>query len=273
MDHDRAIAELVAWAGGEETIRLVVLVGSLGRGDPDVDELSDLDVQLYVTDPEQLLADPGWHRRFGEVLVEENLPNPGWYPTRLAYYVDGKIDFTVTPLADLGVDTYDEPFRVLLDKDGVSARLPLVPPDRPLPGEAEFAESCNWFYAAAIMGARCVVRTEPWLAKIRDWDAKQELLRMIEWDHRARYGREALTWFLGKHLEQWADPDVREGLDRCFAGFPVSDARAALLATMDLYDRLAVRTAEALGLARPPIAAARAEVARILAAPAGSRPG
>ena len=264
MDHEQVICEVVAWAEADENIRMVVLLGSLGRGDAEVDELSDLDVQLYVTEPERLLADPAWHERFGELLVVENLPNPGWYPTRIAYYVDGKIDFIITPASDIGVDTYDEPFRVLCDKDHAAERLPVVPANRRLPGESEFSECVSWFYAAAIMAARCVARDEPRLAKGRDWDAKQELLRMIEWDQRARYGAGFRTWFLGKHLDQWMDADVREALDRCWGVFPVSDARAALLATMELYDRLARRTAEALGLPRPSTGAPRAEVARIL---------
>ncbi|MGH9091748.1 MAG: aminoglycoside 6-adenylyltransferase [Acidimicrobiales bacterium] len=65
---------------------------------------------------------------------------------------------------------------------------------------------------------------------------------MIEWDHRSRYGPDFHTWFLGKHLDQWIDAEVREALDRCWAAFPVSDARAALMATVELFDRLACRT-------------------------------
>lgn len=189
---------------------------------------------------------------------------PGWYPTRLAYYVDGKIDFILSPAGDIGVDTYDDPFRVLLDKDHVSERLPLVTADNGMPRDAEFSECVNWFYAAAIMGARCVVRNELWLAKVRDWDAKQELLKMIQWDHRARHGQDFRTWFLGKHLDQWMDADLRIALDRCWAAFPASDAHAVLMATIELSDRLAYRTAEALGLPRPAIDASRTEVARIL---------
>jgi aminoglycoside 6-adenylyltransferase len=271
VDHEQVISEVVEWAGGDENIRLVVLVGSVGRGGTDVDDLSDLDVQLYASEPERLLADPAWHSRFGEVLVVEQLPNPGWYPTRLAYYVDGKIDFIISPASDIGVDTYDEPFRVLLDKDHAAEHLPLVPADHAPPGEAEFSQCVNWFYAAAIMGARCIVRNEPWLAKVRDADAKQELLKMIEWDHHARHGRDFHTWYLGKHLDRWMDADVRDELDRCWAAFPVPDARAALVATVELYDRLCLRTAAALGLGQPPIAPAREEVQRVLGL--GPRPG
>lgn len=88
---------------------------------------------------------------------------------------------------------------------------------------------------------------------------------MIEWDHRARYGLDFRTWFLGKHLDQWMDADVREALDRCWAAFPVCDARAALMAMVELFDRVTCPTAEALGLPRLAIDASRREVARILA--------
>jgi len=100
----------------------------------------------------------------------------------------GLAQLIITPASDIGVDTYDEPFRVHGDKDQAAGRLPVVTANRALPGESEFSECISWCYAAAIMAARCVARDEPWLAKGRDWDAKQELLKMIEWDHRARYG-------------------------------------------------------------------------------------
>ena len=65
------------------------------------------------------------------------------------------------------------------------------------------------------------------------------------------------------------DAAVREALDRCWGAFPASGTRAALLATTELYERLARRAAETLGLARPSTGAPRAEVARIL----GTVPG
>ena len=46
MDHEQVISDIVAWAEAEENIRVVVLVGSVGRADTVVDGLSDLDVQL-----------------------------------------------------------------------------------------------------------------------------------------------------------------------------------------------------------------------------------
>ncbi|MHB8431857.1 MAG: hypothetical protein ACYDDZ_15275, partial [Acidimicrobiales bacterium] len=77
------------------------------------------------------------------------------------------------------------------------------------------------------------------------------------------YGRDFDTWYLGKHLDRWMEAGVREKLDRCWGAFPVADARAALLATVELYDKLCLRTAVALGLGQPPITQAREEVHRV----------
>jgi aminoglycoside 6-adenylyltransferase len=84
---------------------------------------------------------------------------------------------------------YTRPYRVLVDKDGLSHHLHLTSdPKACPPTAAEFATSINWFYAAALMCAKCIVRDEPWMAKVRDWDLKTELLQMIVWDHTSRHG-------------------------------------------------------------------------------------
>jgi aminoglycoside 6-adenylyltransferase len=189
-------------------------------GPEHVHALSDLDVELYVKQPATLLDHDAWYGEFGEILVVEALPNPGWHPTRLVYYVDGKIDFMIGPVGALRTTRYVRPFRVLLDKDHATDTLAAASPLETLPpNEASYRECNNWFYAAALMCAKCVVRYDPWQAKFRDWDLKQQLIRMIEWDHKTRYGWSYDTWSRGKRLRQWIDADVFAALDDCWAGF------------------------------------------------------
>jgi aminoglycoside 6-adenylyltransferase len=218
-----------------------------------------------VREPFTLLDDASWYERFGEVLAVEALPNPGWHPTRLVYYAGAKADFLVAPVDALGDRSYVRPFEVLIDKDGLASRLAVVAPqDHEPPDAATFSECLNWFYAAALMCAKCIVRHEPWMAKCRDWDLKCQLLRMIEWDHKARYGWTYETWFNGKHLTEWADPDVRSTLEECWSGFAVPDLAGTLLASFDLFDQLATRTAPAVGLAPSETSRVRNEMLSIL---------
>lgn len=260
------LASVVGWAGAEQNVRVAILTGSAAREADGGDALSDLDVELYVGDPAALLVDRSWYQRFGKVLAVEELPNPGWHPTRLLYLHGGKIDFMVAPVAALPATRYDRPYRVLVDKDSLTADL--LPPQRGnlAPPTPDAFDTCvNSFSAAAIMTARCIVRGEPWAAKFRDWDLKLELLKMIEWDHRARYGWDYDTWFNGKHLDRWVDAEIRSALDSCWAGFCLADTSSALLASMDLFVRLAGRTAPVVGAASVEVSAVRQEVETILA--------
>jgi aminoglycoside 6-adenylyltransferase len=266
MDQHRIVRHILQWATLSENIRVVVLTGSMARGPEHVHPLSDIDIELYVRNPAELLDDHTWYEQFGEVLVVEALPNPGWHPTRLVYYVDGKIDFMIAPVCALETTRYERPFEVLLDKDGIATHLPSAQPTLALPPtENEFLECINWFYAAAIMCAKCIVRGEPWQSKYRDWDLKEQLLRMLEWDHKARYGWAYDTWSKGKRLKQWIDPELLADLDACWSGFGEVDNARALLHSIALFDRLTRRTADAIRYAPFETGRVRDEVEGILA--------
>lgn len=258
--------QVLGWAASDDNIRAVVLTGSAARGT--ADQYSDLDIELYVAGPSLLLDHDSWYRRFGTVLVVEALENEGWNATRLIYYAGGKIDFTILSVSLLqgGVE-FDRPFGVLLDKDDASAAFRAVP--RPLaqpPTEGEFLECINWLYAAVIMWAKQVVRDDPWAAKMRDRDSKDLLLRMLEWDHRARKGWSYDTWHLGAHLRDWVDLDLLLAIAATWCGTdPVESARA-IRSSLALFDRLSSRVAHALGYARFDSAGVRDEVERLLGA-------
>ncbi len=230
---DPRLQAIVAWAERDDDVRAVVLTGSAARDDGDA--LSDLDVELYVREPATLLASDEWFEHFGEVLVVERLPNPGWHPTRLVYYGTGKVDFTIAPLDALRNTVYVRPFCVLIDKDGAAGHLRFVPSPWTPPSAAEVGECWSFFWAAALMQAKSLVRGELWAARRRDADLKRELLRAIEWDHRARYGPDFDTWFDGKRMRTWMDAGVRRKLDACWSGWQPEAAAPALYASIDLF--------------------------------------
>lgn len=251
MEHQAVLERVMAWAGSDHNIRAIVLTGSIARDPVAVDEEADLDIELFVTDPALLLEERGWYQRFGEVLVVEALENPGGHPTRLIYYAGGKIDFTIAPVTVLrGSVAYDRPFRVLLDKDGAASAFQRVSRSQgQRPTAAGFLQCVHWFYAAAIMWAKYLARDDPWAAKQRDWDSKGLLLKMLEWDHKARKGWEYDTWYLGTHLREWMDADLLDSVAACWSGFARRESLRALRASLSLFDMLSTRTAIALGIA------------------------
>lgn len=262
-----SLKKVIDWANSEGNIRTVILTGS-GARENDMDELSDLDIELYVKNPTVLLNGSGWYSQFGDVLAVEALTNPSWHPTRLVYYIKGKIDFMIAPENAISSATYTRPFRVLTDKDGITKDLKQVPDkEDEFPTQAEFDECNNWFWAAALMCAKCVVRNEPWLAKTRDWDAKSDLIRMIGWDHKARYGKGFDTWqgYPGRHIDSWMDADIRGRLNGIWTGFPVAQTAKGLSDMMGLFEEVGTRTAKNLNIADFDHQKARSEVTRILA--------
>lgn len=265
VHQDGLLATVVRWARSQENIRLLVLTGS--QADLQArDDLSDLDLELYVRDNQSLLRQADWYHQFGEVLVVEALRNPRWHPTRLVYYAGAKIDFMIAPEAVLekGV-RYGGPYRVLVDKDGRRNRLRTESDQSSHPPKAKDYERCvNWFYAAALMCAKCLVRREPWAAKYRDWDLKVQLLQMITWDHKARHGWDYDTRYLGRHLHKWLDADMAGQLNACWGAFSEESMEGALLSSVDLFDRLSTRTAAMLKIDVFDSGKVRSEIRRIL---------
>ncbi|WGD38405.1 aminoglycoside 6-adenylyltransferase [Lysinibacter sp. HNR] len=246
MDYTQVINTLVHWASTRDDIRALVLTGSAASHT--AHPLSDRDIEVFSTDVPALLTDETWWRALGEVLVIERLTDGENNPTRLVYYRGGKIDFTLLPPEQLRARPRSQAFRVLLDKDNIASSLSLHKQTALPPSAQDFNESINWAWAAALMQARAIVRHEPWSAKIRDADLKKELLRMIEWDHHARYGSGFNTHHRGARMRQWMDAEVQQALEQCWAGFSAEDSIRALRATTTLYRSLAGRTATNLAL-------------------------
>lgn len=252
VNHATILQQVVDWARSEENLRAAVLTGSVARGDGEFDELSDLDIELYVNDPTALLDHTAWYEQFGEVLVVEALENRGWHPTRLVYYADSKIDFMIAATSALAAGVlYDRPFRVLLDKDSIEPRFGRRPPGHAAPPTAnEFLGCIQGFYAAIIMWTKYLIRDDPWSAKVRDWDSKRFLLQMVEWDSKARSGWTVDTWRCGAHLRGWAAPDVVSQMDACWSGLSRDGSAHSIRMSISLFEALSSRTARALGMER-----------------------
>lgn len=227
VDYEKAFADLTKWAQRNDDVRALVMTGSGGA--KTAHPLSDRDIEVYTTDVEALVDDESWWSGLGDVLVVERLENADADPTRLVYYIGGKLDFTLVPADRLNGMTYERPFKILLDKDEVAASLRLsTPATGEVPDAADFEEAVDWAYAAALMCAKAVVRDELWAAKFRDNDLKEQLLQMVEWDHRSRYGADYDTRYLGTRMNQWMDADIRQSLLGCWGHLDAVDTVRAL---------------------------------------------
>lgn len=252
------LSHLEGWLIGRQDIRTAILTGSMGRNDGTSDDLSDLDVEIFCTDPDVYTQSDAWMGTIRPVWVYEALPSDDGLPNRLIIFEGGlKVDFQIKPTSALGrrleTELYARGYRVLLDRDGVAqtAGEPSRRLESPTPTEEQFRLLIELFWFEAYHVAKYLRRDDPWPAKARDWGIHEVLLSMLEWQARAEGKAAQEIRHLGIGMRGWVESDVWLALTRSFGSFDPEDSWRALAVTVDLFERAAPKTAAALGYSYP----------------------
>jgi aminoglycoside 6-adenylyltransferase len=151
-------------------------------------------------------------------------------------------------------DDYHRGYKVILDKEGMTSRLPLpsyraVPTRKPT--EEEFLYAVNVFWFELFHLVKYLHRDELWCVKVRDSGIKRRLLQMIEWHAQAQHHWDYDTWIVGKYMQSWVEPELWQALFGIFARFDKADSWRAVCALMPLYHRIASETAQHLNYSYP----------------------
>lgn len=268
MHANNVLDRLVAWGEAHPLIRAVILTSSRARADATVDELSDYDVVLAVTNVDGFLHDDAWWFGYGRPMV-------GWGDRSELYgltthfrgevYEDGaKIDYTVWPVELLDrvaeaatlPDVLDVGYRVLLDKDARTTKWkrPTFRAHIPTkPREDEYRAVVEEFWWDATYVAKSLWRGDIVFAKFSlDYDMKLVALRqMLEWMIELEHDWSLRPGVLGRGLERWLPPDVSSELAATYVGADVEENWAALFRTTALFRRVATHVGQALGYTYP----------------------
>jgi aminoglycoside 6-adenylyltransferase len=251
------------WAQNREDIRAVLVVGSTARLDHPDDEWSDLDLLFFTSQNTLYHRDTEWLYTIGTLWLSVPNPRSDGCPEYLVIFKGGhKVDFLFFPMTELDrlihshplPNAYHRGYQVLVDKDGLAAKIPSSPfatPRHPKPDETAFNAAVNNFWYAAFRIARSIGRRDLWVVKLHDRSLKDHLLTMLEWHARVRHGWEYDTWHSGRFMCEWVDPATRAEVQRTFGGFDARECWRALRASMELFRRLAAETAPALGYTYP----------------------
>jgi aminoglycoside 6-adenylyltransferase len=193
-----------AWAGGQQDVRAVLVVGSRARADHPADPFSDLDLVVIANDPARYLDAADWLGAMGTVWVTflEATAVGGGRERRVLFAGGHDVDFAIFPtslfrhlarllwlrrlrpahalvarddrrraeeaLAAFG-SVLRRGVRVLLDKDGAATQVVRAARDLPAPvaappSEPEFLEAVNDFWYHALWTAKKLRRGELWTA-------------------------------------------------------------------------------------------------------------
>jgi aminoglycoside 6-adenylyltransferase len=257
MNNARIVLQnILKWAEKEEKVRGLVLVGS--RAIDQADELSDFDINMFLSDTESFLHDDQWIKDIANIWVY----SPDKYmwenvevPTRLVIYEGGiKVDYSlwdktnVTRLSES--DFYDTGYKVLIDKDKLCVtfrRITPTPQIKVKPSEEEFMRLVKEYWFEAYHVAKYLKREDLWLVKLRDYGSvKYYLLKVMEWYMLSKNNWNYDTKWDGKHIKMWLDKNVYEDLFKVFAHFDAEDSWNALIENNRLFSKLAKQTAQIL---------------------------
>jgi aminoglycoside 6-adenylyltransferase len=253
---EQVLRNVVAWATREANVRRLLLVGSRART-PYPDDLADVDLQVYSVTSALYTEDALWLSEFGEVWLcvrDEYFDGEVRVPTRLIIFNGGvKVDFAFYPAGIVSKAVRSGlAYQTLVDRDpsslqgvgeAVSVRKVTVP------SEADFRSVVEEFWFEAYHVAKYLARNEFWLARSRDWAAKQFLLSMIEWHERFAHGRVLDPDCTGKRASM--SEDTWQALRGSFVGFGREENWDALFVTMRLLRQIATETAAALRFTYP----------------------
>lgn len=280
------LARLTQWGQEQPLVRAMLLTstravprGAAHASAPDaalnainyvVDELSDYDVILAVEDIEPFYAnDRAWLADFGTLLVRYRDPltaQPGGQTFGLVtQYEDGlKIDFSVW---DAGVlcaiaaapslpPEFDAGYRVLLDKDGLTAAL-LPPTYRayiPTPPDADqYFKVIEEFFLDCIYVAKYLWRGDLLAARhvLNVYVTDEHLRPMLEWRGELHYGWALKPGPYGRRIQKWLPADLYAALESTWCGPGLAENWTALYNTIALFRRAAGDVAAGMGFTYP----------------------
>jgi aminoglycoside 6-adenylyltransferase len=246
--------DVATWADAQEDVRAVLLVGSQARVDSPADVLSDVDLALFVDDPERYLRDSGWVRSFGEPLLTFLEPTAvGGFEERRVLFRDGlEVDFSILPTAVAEAPPPEAEavlargFSILYDGLGLPAVEPAVTAT-PRPTQERLDQLSNDFWYHVLWGAKKLRRGELLLARqVCDCYLTERIVELVRWR-----AKDEDTWHGYRFFERWAGEGTPEALGATFARYEAEDIGRALHAKGKLFGELEHEVARRFRLVEP----------------------
>ncbi|HSB65889.1 MAG TPA: aminoglycoside 6-adenylyltransferase, partial [Anaerolineales bacterium] len=254
---------IIGTARNDDRVRAVIINGSRVNPHAPKDFFQDYDVVYLVTEKESFLADPGWIRVFGELMILQ-LPDDMSDPPPdekdgygyLMQFADGnRIDLGLFPISKLDKLEDDSLTLTLLDKDGILPKF--EPPNDsgylPKPPTAKkFFDCTNEFWWCSPYVAKGLWRQEVVYAKhMLDLYVREQLDKMLVWYIGLHTGFTKSPGKMGKYFEKYLEPELWQMLLLTYSDADYEHTWDALLAMGDLFRRVAIPVAEHFSFTYP----------------------
>jgi aminoglycoside 6-adenylyltransferase len=249
------------WARGNNLVRAAVLTSSRVDPEGETDFLSDYDIELYVSDIGPFQKDDEWLTAFGPIMVRwpirpRSTFDEKWL-TRLVLFKDGvRIDFQITDQTTIEADAYDNGYRVLLDKNRLTAGIHEPTFSKFIikkPSREEYETLVHEFWWDAIYVPKCLWRDElPFAKFMLDNVLRYSFLqRIVEWYIGLHNDWSVNTGIYGKRFKRYLDAETWLEFESTFAGADLEENWRAFFNTVNFFRKLAKQIGNSLGYDYP----------------------
>jgi len=248
----------------DERIRAVIMNGSRTNPNAPRDAFQDFDIVYIVTDVDPFRHNLEWIKRFGEMMVmqlpdEMQDPPPesdGSYAYLMQFMDGNRIDLTFVSISQFKERAKDSLSLLLLDKDGIVEPFPPANESDYLPSPPTakaFFNCCNEFWWVSPYVAKGLWRREILYARQLHDDVlrNEQLMKMLVWYIGLKTNFQVSPGKLGKYFQKYLEPELWDRLQKTFADASYENTWDALLATCDLFRRVAIPIAEHYGFVYP----------------------
>jgi aminoglycoside 6-adenylyltransferase len=272
MNESRMLQRFIDWGMARGDVRALILTSTRTAPGSALDVFSDYDLIIVTTDPAPYQPD-AWLSEFGPLLVVYRDPvrlihgEPSF--ARITQYENGlKIDFTIwtaelarrftAAAAQSGrlEPDYDLGYRILLDKDGLTAGLPAPTHKAYIPTPPDYAEYYRLvesIFHESTYAAKYLWRDDLMAAKFMlDEMIKGDNLRpMLEYYMQIGKGWTVRAGAHGRGLKRKLPPEIWAEFEQTYVGPGLAENWTALFATLALFEKVARAVGAHLGYAYP----------------------
>jgi len=254
------IEELQNWASENDDVRAMVLTSSRVNPDSFIDIFSDYDIELYVKDTQVFMNDE-WLSFFYEPMIRWPLKpmstfSKDWITRLVIFENEVRIDFQITSKNSIDPNAYDNGYRVLVDKDGLTKDLNEPTFSEYLikkPTQEEYDSLINSFFWDAIYVPKYLWRDELYFAKFM-FDSTlrfNKLRKMIEWYIGTQNSWSVNSGLCGRFFKHYLDSKTWTELEATFSDADIENNWVAFFNMIDLFRKYAIYVGNNLGYEYP----------------------
>ena len=258
---EQVLTQFDKWARSNALVRAAILTSTRAKPGGKTDFLSDYDIELYVSALEPYLKDDLWLAHFGPIMARwpfkpRSAGRDGWI-TRLVLFKDGvRIDFGITDQTRIAPESQDDDYRVLIDKDDLTAGLRAPTHTAHLvrkPSQEEYVTLVHEFWWDATYVPKCLWRDElPFAASMLGQAVRGHYLQtVIEWYIGLQHDWSVNTGVRGRKFKRYLDDGTWSDYRSTFARADVQENWEAFFNAVALFRRLARTVGNTLGYEYP----------------------